>query len=324
MKNSLKAVTIGDIDGIGIQILIKLWKNKRLNNFILVTNLNLFNKFLNKEKIKLPLKKINDQTNNLKIYKKYFLVFDIIAKNFNENAYNSLIESYNLVKKLKCSAIITLPINKEKINKNIDKNFIGQTEFFQKLDSQKISNMFFYSKKIIITSLTTHIPLTKVGLFFKKNQKNLYNKIESINDTLIKDFNIKKPKLIISGINPHAGENGVIGQEEGKYLIPLIKKIKKEKINIQGPVSADTLFTKENLKKYDCFICTYHDQALIPFKLINEFNGINYTGSLSIIRLSPAHGTAYKLKVNEANLDSIYECFKLSNKIYYNRKINNN
>ena len=310
MKNSLKAVTIGDIDGIGIQILIKLWKNKKLNNFILVTNLNLFNKFLNKEKIKLPLKKINDQTNNLKIYKKYFLVFDIIAKNFNENAYNSLIVSYNLVKKLKCSAIITLPINKEKINKNIDKNFIGQTEFFQKLDSQKVSNMFFYSKKIIITSLTTHIPLSKVGLFFKKNQKNLYNKIESINDTLIKDFNIKKPKLIISGINPHAGENGVIGQEEGKYLIPLIKKIKKEKINIQGPVSADTLFTKENLKKYDCFICTYHDQALIPFKLINEFNGINYTGSLSIIRLSPAHGTAYKLKVNEANLDSIYECFK--------------
>ena len=79
-----------------------------------------------------------------------------------------------------------------------------------------------------------------------------------------------------------------------------------------------------NLKKYDCFICTYHDQALIPFKLINEFNGVNYTGSLSIIRLSPAHGTADKLKINEANLDSIYECFKLSNKIYNNRKKNNN
>ncbi len=325
MKDSLKAVTIGDINGIGIQILLRLWKNNnnKLGNFILVTNLNLFNKFLDKQKIKLPLKKINDQINNFKIYKKYFLVYDIIAKNSNENAYNSLIEAYYLVKKMKCSAIITLPINKEKINKNIDKNFRGQTEFFQKLDNRKISNMFFYSKKTIITSLTTHIPLNKVSSFFK-NQKNLHHKIISINDTLIRDFNIKKPKLIISGINPHAGEYGVIGKEEEKYLIPLIKRIKKEKINIEGPVSGDTLFTKMNFKKYDCFICTYHDQALIPFKLINEFNGVNYTGSLSIIRLSPAHGTAYKLKINQANLDSIYECFKLSNKIYNNRKKNNN
>ena len=179
--------------------------------------------------------------------------------------------------------------------------------------------MFFYSKKIIIVSLTTHISISKVSDIFK-NKDFIYNKILSINQTLKHDLNISNPTIAIAGINPHAGENGVISNYEIKYLSPVIKKLQNKKINIFGPLSADTLFSKSNRKKYNCFVCTFHDQALIPFKIINNFCGVNYTGSLNIIRTSPDHGTAYDL-INDkkAKTDSLYASFKLAEKIYKNR-----
>ena len=141
-----------------------------------------------------------------------------------------------------------------------------------------------------------------------------------MNNTLINDFNILNPKIAISGINPHAGENGTIGNEEIKYLNPIIKKLLRKKINIQGPFSADSMFNKSNRSIYDCFICTCHDQALIAFKIINDFKGVNFTGSLDIIRTSPDHGTAYDLvNTKKANISSLYQSFILADKIYKNR-----
>ena len=142
--------------------------------------------------------------------------------------------------------------------------------------------MVFYSKDIIVTTLTTHIPLNKIN-FYLKQKKILYQKIYSLNELLKKDFNISNPKLVISGINPHAGENGAVGSEEKIFLYPIIKKLMNNNININGPFSPDTIFNKKNRLKYDCFICIYHDQALIPFKLLSNFEGVNYTGSLNII-----------------------------------------
>ena len=114
--------------------------------------------------------------------------------------------------------------------------------------------------------------------------------------------------------------NRLIGYEENKYIIPALKKLKKEKIFIDGPYSADSLFIKKNIKHYDCFICCYHDQALIPFKIISEFNGVNYTGSLDIVRVSPNHGTAYDMVgSNKAKTNSLIYCFKQANKIIMNR-----
>ena len=151
----------------------------------------------------------------------------------------------------------------------------------------------------------------------KKNY--IYNKIKLFNKTLIEDFNIKKPKIAISGLNPHAGENGLLGLEEKKYINPIIKKLKKENVNIYGPFSADTLFRKDNLKIYNSFICFYHDQALIPFKLLKGFNGINYTGSLDVIRISPDHGTAYGITNNKINNKSLLQCFQLIKTFIKNR-----
>ncbi len=326
MNKRLKAVTIGDIKGIGLEILIKLWKNKRFNigNFILITNYKLLLKHLKSIDVNIPIAQISDFNNVSKLANKYFLVYNIKAKNNNYNTYNSLLHAYSLNKKRRCTSIITLPLNKEKIIKNVDKTFIGQTELFQKLDKKKYSNMIFYSKKIIITSLTTHTPLKKVVNIFN-NCNAIYKKIISINSSLINEFNIPNPKIAISGINPHAGEKGTIGNEEIKYLKPIIKKLLKKKISINGPFPADSMFKMSNRSKFDCFICIYHDQALIAFKLINEFDGVNYTGSLDIIRTSPDHGTAYDIvNTNKGKINSLYQSFKLADKIYNNRmtKIN--
>lgn len=313
--NNPIGITIGDIDGIGIELLIKLWKQKKINNFILITNTKIFKSFIKKKKINLyyEIYKKNYINNNI------FKIYNINAKNKNENTYKSLIFSYKLVKKNITKGIITLPLNKEKINKAMDRDFKGQTEFFQKINKKKISNMIFHHKGLIISPITTHIKINDINKYLRK-KNYIYNKIIAINTTLLKDFNIKNPKIIISGINPHAGENGVIGNEENEILIPQIKRIRKLKINISNPTSADTMITKYNIKKYDCFIFINHDQALIPFKILSKLSGVNYTGSLDIVRLSPDHGTAYDLVgTSKADSKSLLNCFKDLNIIYKNR-----
>ena len=182
--------------------------------------------------------------------------------------------------------------------------------------------MILFHNKIIISPLTTHRRLKDVNKLIA-NKKFLYNQILNLNNSLKIDFNINKPKLIISGFNPHAGENGKLGSEEINYIIPIVKKLKKIKIDIEGPFSADSILIKNNLKKYDCFIFIYHDQALIPFKFISQFSGVNFTGNLDIIRTSPDHGTAYNLKnTKDISSKSFLNCYKLINKIYKNRMIN--
>ena len=321
MNKRIIAVTIGDIDGIGIEILIKLWKSKKINNFILVTNNKLFNKYLIKKKIKLPIKTFNkyEKSDFIKINTKNFSIFDINAENNYDNTYNSLLEGYKLNNKKLCQGIITLPLNKSIISRKVNNNFLGQTEFFEKLNNKKYTNMIFYSKKIIVSPLTTHIPINNINKKLK-NMNFILKKIEKLILTLKNDFSIKNPKIALAGLNPHAGENGIIGYEENKYIIPVINKLKKEKIFIDGPFAADSLFTKKNIKYYDCFLCCYHDQALIPFKILSKFNGINYTGSLDIVRVSPVHGTAYDIVgLNKAKTNSLLYCFKLTKKIIKNR-----
>ena len=321
MNKTIKAVTIGDIHGIGIRFLINLWKFKRktIGKFILISNYKLFKKYVEKNNINLPYSRINNLSDKIKINDKHLPIFNIRADNNIMNTYNSIQQGYSLTKNKFCSSLITLPINKEKIIRKIDSSFIGHTDFLQKLDKKKYTNMIFYSKDIIVTTLTTHIPLNKIN-YYLKQEKIIYQKIYSLNELLKKDFNILNPKLVICGINPHAGENGTLGNEEKIFLQPLIKKLINNNVNIQGPLSPDTIFTTINRKKYDCFICIYHDQALIPFKLLTGFTGVNYTGSLDIIRTSPVHGTAYNLIDKKYASDkSLHNAFIIAEKIYQNR-----
>jgi len=320
--NNMFLITIGDIKGIGIELLIKFFKLNYKYKFILVTNKIIILNYLKKNGIKIKINELN-HSNYLDGYiKNKINIFNFKAKNIYENSYKSIIESYKFCLKNKCIGIITLPINKYKIIKNIDKNFIGHTELFEKIEKNTNSNMIFVHKKLIISSLTTHKKLSKIPIIIK-NKTLIYNKILALNKTLIRDFKIKKPKIMISGINPHAGENGKIGLEEELYIKPLIKKAKKNKIQIYGPISGDAMINKKNIINYDCFLFIYHDQALIPFKLLSNYEGINFTSNLKVIRLSPDHGTAEDIVgKNIATVKSLVNCFKIGKQIYRNRKSN--
>jgi 4-hydroxythreonine-4-phosphate dehydrogenase len=126
--------------------------------------------------------------------------------------------------------------------------------------------------------------------------------------------------MILAGINPHAGENKIISKDDSKYLLPIISDLKQKEIFVDGPISGDGIINKENLKKYDAFIFTYHDQALIPFKILSNYEGINFTSNLNIIRVSPCHGTAeHLIGSNKVISKGIINCFNLIKKISKNR-----
>lgn len=317
MKNII-AVTIGSIDGIGIKLLYKEWQNKKINNFVIITNYNILKKHLKKIVNLNQINKIKEL--DFSQYNKEKLnILEIYANNKYENAYFSLKKAYELTKKNKFIGILTLPLNKREIKLNCSKLFIDQTTYFSKLENIKNSNMIFMYKNKFFIPLTTHIELKNVINFFKKNKKNIYEKIKNINLSLKNDFNIKKPKILISGINPHSGENGLISKDDHNFLKPIIKKLNSNKIKIVGPISGDSMIDTYNLQKYDVFIFAYHDQALIPFKMISKFKGINFTSNLDIIRVSPSHGTANNFNLKLATSLGIRNSIKAIRTINENR-----
>ena len=322
--NKTIGVTIGDVNGIGIDILIETWKQKKFNNFILFTDIRIIKSYFKKKNIKIKINIVNSKYKEINIIKNGFNIFDFKSISYEDNTYKSLKFAYEYTLKKICIGIITLPLRKDLIKENINKNFIGQTEYFQKKDKKKYSNMILYHNKIIISTITTHIEVKKISKFIM-NKNFLYNQIYNLNNTLIRDFNIKNPKIIISGLNPHAGENGNLGIEEIKSIIPTVNKLKNKGIKVNGPLSGDTLLIKKNINKYNCFVFMHHDQALIPFKFISQFSGVNYTGNLSIIRTSPDHGTGYDLIGSKnISINSFLNCIKLVKKIHVNRLKNVN
>jgi len=316
--NNITAITIGDLKGIGIKLLIKEWKNKKINNFVLITNFTILKKNINFATNKINI--INSETEIRNYNKKKLNIYNIKTENIYTNAFESLKHAYLLTKKKLFNGIITLPINKREINKFVKKDFIDQTTFFSKLEKSNNSNMIFIYKNKYFVPLTIHIEIKKVASHFR-NKKFIVNKLLSLVNTMKNDFNIKNPKIAIAGINPHAGEDGLISNEDKKLILPILKLLRNKKIIINGPFSGDSIINKNNLKKYDAFVFTFHDQALIPFKLISNFEGVNFTSNLNIIRLSPSHGTARDIiNKNIATSNGLLNCFKLIKQINKNRK----
>jgi 4-hydroxythreonine-4-phosphate dehydrogenase len=232
-------------------------------------------------------------------------------------AYKSLVVSYELLRKGEADAVITAPISKTAI-KMSGINFSGQTEMFARWTNTKNYAMSFLSKRMCAALFTIHHPLKDVSklLTFKK----LSSLIEVMINTLKIDLEIIEPKIGVLGLNPHAGENGIIGREEIDVITPVIKKYAKS-VKIEGPFSSDAFFGSKAYKNYDMIIGMYHDQVLIPFKLLNFGGGVNYTAGLPIVRTSPDHGVAYDIAGKFiADESSILKAFKYAKRIVNSRK----
>jgi 4-hydroxythreonine-4-phosphate dehydrogenase len=166
--------------------------------------------------------------------------------------------------------------------------------------------------------LTDHIPVNEVAKHL--TEKLILQKLETINTALKQDFSINKPKIAVLALNPHAGDNGVIGTEDDKILRPAIKKITEKGILAFGPYAADGFFGSGQYEKFDAVIATYHDQGLIPFKTLSFGSGVNYTAGLNKIRTSPDHGTAYEIAGKGiADYTSFKEAIYLAIDVYHSR-----
>lgn len=204
--------------------------------------------------------------------------------------------SLQIMKSKGIRRLVTAPLSKEAV-KLVLPQFYGHTEYLAEYFKVKRFEMMFVSKRIKIVPLTRHIPLREVPNLIKK--KFIFNSLSLIYSSLQKRFRITSPRIAFTSLNPHAGRDTFLEIEE-KAICSAITKFPRR---IYGPYPADTLFLKENLNKYDCIICLYHDQAMIPFKLLFWHDGVNITLGLPIIRTSPVHGVAYNIAGQQEKID---------------------
>ncbi len=215
------------------------------------------------------------------------------------------------------NAIVTGPINKKNIQSK-EFNFPGHTEYFARKFQSANYLMLMVARNLRIGLITTHAPLVKVPEMI--TTELILKKIKIMNESLKRDFAVSRPKIAVLSVNPHSGDDGLLGDEEKKVIIPAINKAIEENLLVFGPFPADGLFGSGNFNNFDGVIAMYHDQGLIPFKVIADKEGVNFTAGLPLVRTSPAHGTAFDIAgKDKASPDSMRQAIYMAADIYKNR-----
>jgi 4-hydroxythreonine-4-phosphate dehydrogenase len=234
-----------------------------------------------------------------------------------ELAYLSLEMATEDLIKNEIDILVTAPINKKNIQSS-NFNFPGHTEYLAQKFGSKDYLMLMVSNTIRIGVITSHIPLNKVTEAL--SEELVMRKIMIMNRSLMRDFNILKPKIAVLALNPHAGDEGLIGNEDNTILKPAIEKAYKQDVMVFGPYPSDGFFGSDTFKHFDGILAVYHDQGMIPFKLLSFEDGVNFTAGLNYIRTSPAHGTAYELAgKNTASPEAFRNAIYLGCEIFNNR-----
>lgn len=319
------AFSCGDTNGIGPEICIKaiskLSKNKN-NKFILSIPPNVFNNYSNLIDFQFAdCSKITKQlleTNQIIIeyFEDYNLSIGIPTEKSGAASIYSINRCLELIDNGFASGIITAPISKFAISL-AGINFIGHTELIASRYNVEIPVMTFLSRKLKCALATIHIPIKDISISLDYNK--LLVLLTTIKNSLTNDFGVKYPQIGLLGLNPHAGENGKIGDEELNILNPLVNSLDY----VKGPFVPDAYFGNKIFKQFDLTLGLYHDQVLIPFKYIAFDSGVNFTAGLPIVRTSPDHGTAFDIAgKNIANANSIIEAYKWAKLIIKNRQKN--
>lgn len=323
MKNKF-LFTCGDINGIGPEISIKLFNQLLKRNFsehyIFICPANVFSYYQKLVKFSHPYKVISnpDESSphqlNLLSMPEAKIRIGTPTKVSGCTAYESLLTAIRILKSKKANAVITAPISKHAFELAGIK-YPGQTEILAEECKSKNYLMLFLSREMIASLATIHIPVKDVSKSL--TVKLLQNKIQTLIESLNSDLGINNPKIAVLGLNPHAGEQGRIGNEENEKIIPALKSFSK---NAQGPFVPDAFFANHLYKKFDAVLGMYHDQVLIPFKMMNFNNGVNFTAGLPIIRTSPDHGTAFDIAgKGVAEITSILSAYRYAKIISSNR-----
>jgi len=322
-------ISQGDYNGIAYEVILKTFSDKRMFEFstnvlygspeianFCIKNIDLRNFGLNlsKENSKLHTNKLNiisTGEHNLTVE------FGKSTKKAGEMSFLSLEKAVDDLKTRKIDVLVTAPINKDNIQSEKFK-FAGHTDYLASVFNTDNYLMLMVQQDLRIGVITGHIPLKDVAESISTDL--ILQKIKVLNRSLEYDFGIRKPKIALLGLNPHASDNGLIGNEEADIIIPAIQMAQKNGMLVYGPFAADGFFASENYKNFDGILAMYHDQGLIPFKTLAFKDGVNYTAGLPIVRTSPAHGTAYEIAgKNEASPVSFRQAVFLGIEIFKNR-----
>ena len=306
-------VVTAEPKSIFLEILLKYFtsiqfkKNKK--KITIIGNLFLFEKEIKKNNYKIKINKILDIS---KSKKNYINLIDIKISNKSKIA-DYISESFNkslhILQKNKNISLLNGQVNKRTILK---KKNLGITEYLAKKTNSINPVMLIYNEKLSVSPITTHLPLKHVSRNI--NKSIIIKKIKSINSFFVKNLK-KKPKIAVLGLNPHCETTEKAGEEQ-KEIVPAIRKLKSNRLNVEGPFSADTFFIKKNIDYYDVVVGMYHDQVLTPLKTLYNFNAINITIGLPFLRVSPDHGPNISMYgKNKSDPSSIFCAMDFFNKI---------
>jgi 4-hydroxythreonine-4-phosphate dehydrogenase len=326
-ENIIVGISIGDLNGIGSEVVLKTFEDSRMLELctpVIFANVKVLSFIRKNFESTVALQGI-DKLDQIVIGK--VNVFNLWREGIDLNlgtndekvgeyAIKSFVAATKALKEGDIDVLVTAPINKYNIQSESFK-FPGHTDYLdQELEGDAL--MLMVQDNLRVGLLTDHIPLNEVASHL--TEELIFKKIETINQTLIQDFSINKPKIAVLGLNPHCGDGGVIGNEDDTVLKPALKKLFEKGTLVFGPFPADGFFGSNQYEKYDAVIATYHDQGLIPFKTLSFGNGVNYTAGLNKIRTSPDHGTAYDIAgKNKADYNSFKEAVYLAIDVYNSR-----
>lgn len=320
-------ISIGDFNGIGPEIIMKSLKDKTITDFftpVIFGSGKLFTYQKNIFKLNLNFNYVNEASqaqagklNMVNLTKENVNVeLGVPTEESTKMAIDSLEAATEALMKGDIDVLVTAPINKDEMVKMGFKH-AGHTGYFEEKFNKK-GLMFLVTEELKVAVSTHHIPIAQIAENISKEK--IKKQIRVLNQTLIEDFCIQKPKIAVLGLNPHAGDGGVIGHEEIEIISPAIKELSDNGILAFGPFPADSFFQPIKYKNFDAVLAMYHDQGLAPFKTLAYEEGVNYTAGLPFIRTSPDHGVAYDIAgKNVADEQSFTEAIFTAIKVFKNR-----
>ena len=309
-------ISIGDPNGIGPEVVLKTFSDAKHLSFctpIIYAHVDFVLQQADYFNLQLPIERLHGQPKHgvlnvvdcwsEPIQPQYGTV-DSKAGAF---ALKSLRVASKALQQGTIDALVTAPIHKAAIQSEAF-NFLGHTDFLaQEFDGQAL--MFLVYANLRVALVTDHVPIKDIATYITADR--IESKLKALAHSLQQDFGITNPRIAVLGLNPHAGDQGVIGKEEINTLAPLLQSIDVEKVEVNGPFSADAFFGSKSYKNYDAILAMYHDQGLIPFKTLSFGQGVNFTAGLSVVRTSPDHGTAFAIAgKGEADPESFAQAVK--------------
>lgn len=327
-KNIKLGISIGDLNGIGCEVILKTFADSRMLDFCTPV-IFASNKTISFQKNELGIqvnyngipdasKAVQGKINVVNVWKEVPKIeFGQATEEAGKYAILSLRAAVEALKGEEIDVLVTAPINKNNIQTE-DFNFPGHTDFLaQELEGESL--MFMVTEDLKIGLLTDHVAVKDAPAAI--NPILIRTKVRTIEKSLQMDFGVRRPKVALLGINPHSGDNGVIGKEDDEILRPVIKEMSDAGHLVFGPYPADSFFGSDGYKNFDAILAAYHDQGLIPFKTLSFGRGVNFTAGLSKVRTSPDHGTAYEIAgKNQADHSSFKEAVFTAINIFRNRE----